>query len=89
MFSCTSLSKAFQWPFQALTFNASATNCSGLEQAAVVIPSELVVEWSIYRKWAGPRNVQYLDLNRWDGVRVGLGPGYGIVSGNTAWVQRG
>ena len=50
MFFCTSHSKAFRkWPFQALTFNASATNNSGLEQATVVIPSEFVVEWSNYR----------------------------------------
>ena len=32
-----------------MTFNASATNNSGLEQATVVIPSEFVVEWSNYR----------------------------------------
>ena len=50
MFSCTNLSKAFRKrPFQALTFNALATNNSGLEQATVVIPSEFVVEWSNYR----------------------------------------
>ena len=46
----TSRSKTFRKrPFQALTFNASVTNSLGLEQATVVIPSELVVEWSIYR----------------------------------------
>ena len=50
MFSCTSYSKAFRKrPFQALTFIASATNNSGLEQATVVIPSEFVVEWSNYQ----------------------------------------
>ena len=49
MFSCTSHSKAFRkWHFQGMTFNASATNNSGLEQATVVIPSEFVVEWSNY-----------------------------------------
>ena len=47
MFSCTSHSKAIGK--QAVTFNASATNNSGLKQAIVVIPSELVEEWSIYR----------------------------------------
>ena len=30
---------------------------------------------SCNRTGAGPGNVQYLDLNRWDGVRLGLGPG--------------
>ena len=50
MFSCTSRSKAFRKrPFQAMTFNASATNNSGLEQATVVVPSEFVVECSNYR----------------------------------------
>ena len=50
MFSCTSRSKAFRKrPFQAMTFNASVTNNSGLEQATVVVPSEFVVEWSNYR----------------------------------------
>ena len=50
MFSCSSRSKAFRKrPFQAMTFNASATNNSGLEQATVVVPSEFVVEWSNYR----------------------------------------
>ena len=29
-------------------------------------------------------NVQYLDLNRWDGIRVRLGGRYGIVSGNVS-----
>ena len=49
MLSC-SRSKAFRKrPFQAMTFNASATNNSGLEQATVVVPSEFVVEWSNYR----------------------------------------
>ena len=49
MFSCTSRSKAFRkQPFQAMTFNASATNSSDLEQATVVVPSEFVVEWSNY-----------------------------------------
>ena len=48
--SCTSHSKAFRkWPFQALTFNASVTNSSGLEQATVVIRLEFVVEWSNYQ----------------------------------------
>ena len=50
MFSCTSRSKAFRKrPFQAMTFNASATNNSGLEQATVVVLSEFVVERSNYR----------------------------------------
>ena len=51
MFSCTSRSsKAFhKRPFQAMTFNASATNNSGLEQATVIVPLEFVVEWSNYR----------------------------------------
>ena len=50
MFSCTSPSKAFRKrPFQAMTFNASAANNSGLEQATVIVPSEFVVEWSNYR----------------------------------------
>ena len=49
MFSCTSRSKAFRKrPFQAMTFNASATNNSGLERATVVVLSEFVVEWSNY-----------------------------------------
>ena len=40
----TSRSKAFRKrPFQAMTFNASATNNSGLEQATVAVPSEFVV----------------------------------------------
>ena len=43
MFSCTSRSKAFRKrPFQAMTFNASATNNSGLEQATVRICSRVV-----------------------------------------------
>ena len=50
MFSCTSHSKTFRKrPFQAMTFNASATNNSGLEQATVVVPSKFVVEWSNHR----------------------------------------
>ena len=50
MFSCTSRSKAFRKrPFQAMTFNASATNNSGLEQATVVVLSEFGVERSNYR----------------------------------------
>ena len=36
------------------------------------------------RKLCGSGNVQYFNLNRWDGVRVRLGPGYGIVSGNAS-----
>ena len=39
---------------------------------------EEAVEWSL------GTYVHYLDLNRWDGIRVGLGPGYGIVSGNVS-----
>ena len=43
-------SKAFRKRlFQAMTFNTSATNNSGLEQATIVVPSEFVVEWSNYR----------------------------------------
>ena len=29
-------------------------------------------------------NVQSLQLNGWDGIRVRLGPGYGIVSGDAS-----
>ena len=29
-----------------------------------------------------PGNVQFLQLNGWDGIRVKLGLGHGIVSGN-------
>ena len=64
-----------------------------LDDVIMFLGPSLVPKLSVYFRectWGEPGSVQYLDLNRWDGVRVGLGPGYGIVSGNvsgnTAWV---